>query len=114
MAFGFPAYHELEMPLPYAITDEWMRRAGAAAGLGQLLAVQTPRGYAWRGQVTMSLSSWGEEVTLTALDPQRLLVRSECALPTQCIDWGRNEKNVRRVVAAVLYVVGLGPPPPPR
>jgi hypothetical protein len=111
MAFGFPAYHEQELDLPYVITDEWIRRAGLAAGLGQLLAVTTPKGYGWRGHMTMSLASWGEEVTLTALAPQRLLVRSECAMPTQCLDWGRNEKNVKRVVAAVLYVVGLGPPP---
>jgi len=28
-------------------------------------------------------------------------LRSECALPTQVIDWGKNRQNVERIVEAL-------------
>ena len=45
----------------------------------------------------MSFSSWGEDinVTVTALQPSltQIFVYSECSMPTQFIDWGKNTDN---------------------
>ena len=48
----------------------------------------------------INLASWGEKitVTVTAVDSGVCVdVLSECALPTQIIDWGKNQKNVEAV-----------------
>lgn len=46
----------------------------------------------------VSMSSWGEDITvsLVALNPQTtsVTILSECSLPTQLVDWGKNKGNV--------------------
>ena len=50
----------------------------------------------------VSLTSWGENVTITVTPygaAQCVMhVRSECALPTQIVDWGKNGKNVNEIL----------------
>ena len=49
----------------------------------------------------VSFTSWGEEIqiTLTSTDGYHtnVMVRSECRLVTQIIDWGKNRENVDNV-----------------
>ena len=103
MAFGFPANHEEQLQLPGPITHEWVGYACHAVGWPvPPTCVPGPRGWTWRTSTGMSLASYGEDITIIAIGPDRLLVRSECALPTQCIDWGRNATNVRRIAEVLL------------
>ena len=50
----------------------------------------------------VSLTSWGENITitLTPYGPAQCVawVCSECSLPTQIVDWGKNSKNVNEIL----------------
>ena len=49
----------------------------------------------------VSFSSWGEKITVTLIDMMnyvRVDIYSECSLPTQIIDWGKNRENVHNVI----------------
>lgn len=50
---------------------------------------------------SVSLTSWGEKINikLTPIGENQtsVEVHSECALPTQVIDWGKNKENVRGI-----------------
>ena len=55
-------------------------------------------------RVPMSTSSWGERLTVTVspLDRgTRVTARSTCSFPLQIIDWGKNRRNVTRILARV-------------
>ena len=57
-----------------------------------------------QGKVSAGMRSWGENVQATiGYGPRGAVVtlRSECALPTQVIDWGKNRQNVERIVEAL-------------
>ncbi len=49
----------------------------------------------------ISLSSWGETVTIQitrmAENVTNMNVISECALPTQLVDWGKNTENINKI-----------------
>jgi hypothetical protein len=45
--------------------------------------------------------SWGEKITVRlAKSPggTEVVVRSQCKLPTQSLDWGKNERNVNQIL----------------
>ena len=48
-----------------------------------------------------TFTSWGEKITITlgrvGEASTSLSIFSECALPTQVIDWGKNRKNVHNI-----------------
>ncbi len=50
----------------------------------------------------VSMTSWGEKVTVMltpiAADRLRVDIYSECCMPTQIIDWGKNKKNVNKIL----------------
>ena len=105
MAFGFPAYHQEDVTLPYAITHDWVVYACQISGLGAARWAQAPTGGMWLVTSNASLMSWGETMTVTPLAPTVVRVRSECGLPTQCIDFGKNERNVKKLVQALWAAV---------
>ncbi|MBE6742513.1 MAG: zinc ribbon domain-containing protein [Ruminococcaceae bacterium] len=49
----------------------------------------------------VSFTSWGEQIRVT-LTPQGdntvIDVYSECSLPTQVVDWGKNKENTSRII----------------
>ena len=55
----------------------------------------------------MSFTSWGENITVAlspaGTDQTSVLVRSECALPTQIFDWGKNRKNVDSLIQYLSF-----------
>lgn len=54
-----------------------------------------------RGAYTVSLLSWGEDVTASIGFGQRgsvVTLTSESSMPTQVVDWGRNRRNVERIL----------------
>jgi len=48
-----------------------------------------------------SLFSWGENLHITVEDNGNVTIKSECAMPTQLIDWGRNKKIVHKIFATL-------------
>ena len=54
----------------------------------------------------ISFASWGENIKmdLYPCNEQQTVVEiiSECALPTQMIDWGRNKTNVNEILTYLL------------
>ena len=61
----------------------------------------TPTGVWYRIHHGASFTSWGEKITitLTVLGPEttQVHIHSECGLPTQIIDWGKNKQIVCNV-----------------
>jgi hypothetical protein len=56
------------------------------------------------GKSGMSLFSWGENMTVTIEDNGNVTIKSESAMPTQLIDWGRNKKMVHKIFASLATV----------
>ena len=50
-----------------------------------------------------TFSSWGEKITITVneISPvcTRVDIRSECGMPTQIVDWGKNRQNIAAIFA---------------
>src|SRR5262249_35999652 len=49
----------------------------------------------------ISFWSWGETMTVEVRKDSSVRVRSECAFPTQCFDWGKNQRNVNKFLGAL-------------
>lgn len=96
MAFGFPAYHETTIPdVP----------PGVDIGLSLMT---TLRELGWgpsfdANGITASTGAnqkgFGEKITVTLSDMKATKIRSECALPTKCMDGGKNQKNIETILA---------------
>ena len=92
MAFGFPAFHTEHYVARFANPD--LRRAAreTLAALSWSLREETYDSIV--GSTSINLLSWGEKVFITFLPGNAISVTSKCAMPTQCIDWGKNRSNV--------------------
>ncbi len=59
-------------------------------------------GVSFRFTNSVSLTSWGEEIIITITPDNsgalRVDISSECSMPTQIIDWGKNKENLNKVV----------------
>jgi hypothetical protein len=103
MAFGFPAYAEAvecydgcsRGELLDALDDalEALNWRADYLGLSSLTA-----------RVRMNYWSWGERLTIAVSD-EILHVRSECVLPTQCLDWGKNQRNVEQLFLLLAEIL---------
>jgi hypothetical protein len=94
MAFGFPAYavgsrnFSLEKSLTVsAVTDalEVLKWRCESVSADQVVA-----------KIRVNIFSWGEKLTVSVAKDGTVTARSEGVIPTQCIDWGKNERNVER------------------
>lgn len=47
-----------------------------------------------RAITRLSLWSWTEKIDIKVGDMGSVMVKSECSLPSQFIDWGKNKRNV--------------------
>ena len=72
------------------------------AGLNLVLKSENPNGTGvwFRIHHGATMTSWGEKITVT-LTPQGegtvVDIISECGMPTQIVDWGKNASNVNAV-----------------
>lgn len=53
----------------------------------------------------VTFTSWGEDINIL-LTPMgnnstQIFIRSECAMPTQIIDWGKNKDNVNTIYSVI-------------
>ena len=94
MSFAFPAFHEARLPgmLGATAVEAAMQRLGWSDIRRDAGAVT--------GKVSFNLWSFGETVTATPAAGY-LLLRSTCVMPTQCLDWGKNRRNVEALQAAL-------------
>lgn len=94
MTFAFPAFHE--MVLERAHTVESIEAAMRRSGWNSIQ--QTPTGASCA--VSFNIWSFGEKVEVTC-DASHTVLRSSCVWPTQCLDWGKNRRNLEMLVAAL-------------
>ena len=54
-------------------------------------------------KTSVSLASWGETVNLEVVEagPQQATVRVSSKVKAQLVDWGKNQKNIDRIFAAM-------------
>lgn len=100
MAFGFPAYH----------TERYSAGTGKSADL-RVAVRATLNALSWSireeasdrvvASTSVNIRSWGEKVLISFLPDNSISVTSKCALPTQCLDWGKNKANVGRFMAEI-------------
>jgi hypothetical protein len=97
VAFGFPAYH----------TEVFSEIARAADRRELALEALDLLGWPAREEsedtitasVGVSLWSWSEKLAIRILPNRGLSITSKCALPTQCIDYGKNKSNVQKLIS---------------
>lgn len=94
MTFAFPAFHE--HILSGAHTAEAVEAAMRKAGWQDI----RHQGSTVIGKVGLNIFSFGETVAIT-LAPGHAVFRSACRLPTQCLDWGKNRRNIDKLLAAL-------------
>jgi len=86
----------------YPVSDDYFRnklRSINTAGLNLVLKSEneTPTGVWYRIHHGTTFSSWGEKITVTLTRNDGgtgVDILSECGMPTQVVDWGKNRKNV--------------------
>lgn len=66
-----------------------------------------PTPLVFKANASASLASWGENILIDLSQPGWLFVESECAFPLQLVDWGKNRKNVNRVLDQLSSVTGV-------
>lgn len=78
-----------------------------------------PNQITFRFTTGVTFTSWGEivQITIAAIAPNQVLmsISSECAMPTQIVDWGKNGDNVTRIINYVNRNIGrytMAPPAP--
>lgn len=93
MAYGFPAYHEETLDLGKTQHDsqQLVMETLKLMGIGfSVLSSDT-----LEGKIPMTLFTGGDKVKIRVERDGKVWMRSECPLPTQCFDMGRNKRNVR-------------------
>ena len=102
MAFGFPAYHterydsQNGIDLRLATKEALARLSWSMREVGPMEILAS---------TNMNFRSWGEKVTIKFETARTILITSRCALPTQCLDWGKNKANVKRFLAVINQIV---------
>jgi hypothetical protein len=106
MAFGFPAYH----------TERFVGLASSGDPRGVVLSAlnslswpaHDQSGNVIHASSGMNFWSWGESISVEFLPGGELSITSQCALFTQCIDWGKNHSNVQALIAAIRKQMSTG------
>src|SRR3954466_15485986 len=103
MSFGFPAYStgtqrfNLSQPMLCELIGESLGRLG--------WHFERPTLNTFSARKRVNLLSWGEKIAVEVSHDGTVMIRSECLLPTQCIDWGKNKRNVDAFFDEVSRVV---------
>lgn len=58
-----------------------------------------------QAKTDFSMKSFGEKIHIQLNKDGFAAVKSECALPTQIISWGKNKKNVNRLLMMTTSVL---------
>jgi hypothetical protein len=105
MALGFPAYHEEDQQFEHSAEELLDAVEEALDALGWSFSY---KGRGLFGTTTpISFWSWGERIQIEVGRQGDVWVRSECALPTQCFDWGKNRRNVNKFLDQLETVLSF-------
>ena len=91
---AWTAQYEVKIPMPPLKIRTLLRDAFKNLGWEYLGEID---GRKWNAHVGWNWRSWGERVTVEVDGVERLVLRSRCNLKTQCIDWGKNRRNIHRL-----------------
>lgn len=100
MAFGFPAYHEEIINLNISKDDSQKIILKAFKSLNIPFSVKDE--YTITSSTPTSILSFGFNISLRILEDGSIFIKSSCALPTQCIDFGTNQENVSKIKSAII------------
>jgi len=84
--------------------------AGALGSMSVKDVVWLPNGLQVSCKTSAGMQSWGEKVTVSITPAGEVRVWSECAMPTQLVDWGKNGQNCSQIlslVASQLYAASV-------
>ena len=99
MAFGFAAYcsKDYSCPIPGVNLRVLVRKAVRALSwkikedsYEQIITSKS-----------MNLWTYGETIRIRFLSNTSVSIHSKCSMPTQCIDWGQNKRNVMRLIRKI-------------
>jgi hypothetical protein len=94
MTFGFPAYAVDEMRFElasYRMTETVLKTLEALSWRCESVSPDEIV-----AKISANIFSWGERLRVRVAEDGTVTARSESVLPTQCIDWGKNRRNVLR------------------
>ncbi len=98
MAFGFPAYHEETLQLGLSKVQSQNLTLSVLKKLNYPFSVKDENTIS--GTFPGFFLSMGYRFTILVLDDGSIFIRSTCPLPTQCFDFGVNQKNVESLIKA--------------
>ena len=108
------AVDERIIDLPIELIIGRMRTVGSESNFALRSENPTPTGVWFRVHHGVSFTSWGEKitVTLTPMGQQtKVNIYSECGMPTQIVDYGKNRKVVNYLFDFIMRP-GYGQPAP--
>lgn len=109
MSFGFPAYHKQLFSNSNPRVDLEFCAKYAVQTLGWKVKMTHDHGFS--AGTSMTIWSWGENILVMMLSPNQMEVKSECILPTQCIDFGQNRRVVEKYLREVQRHINDGVSP---
>ncbi len=106
MSFGFPASYETIMSEIPAGTDIPRSLGSALARIGWK---PTPITNGFRASTSLSMGSLGEKIIVDILPNKTLRIRSKSAFFLQCFDFGKNQRNVQKLIQELpRHIVSTG------
>ena len=102
MSFGFPAYSNSSRH--FKLDEQTLADAVSETLRVLRWPYQNPSSNKFVAQISVSLWSWGERLSVDIAHDGTVTARSECAFPIQCIDWGTNSRNVRSFFDALSRI----------
>ena len=104
MAFGFPAYHEetIDLEIP---RNEIISFLKPIIGSLSWAIIEYTENHMKVISNTGLLESDPQYITITILPSGSTHVRSQCSIFTQCFDWGKNKKNVHKLLSEINRIL---------
>ncbi|HEX8289643.1 MAG TPA: hypothetical protein VF556_16790 [Pyrinomonadaceae bacterium] len=105
MAFGFPAYaiDNQNLNVDSATLRSAVRDAFSALGW----SYETIDSNTFIARIPFSFFSWGERLTISFTEDGAIEAKSEGILATQCIDWGKNKRNIKMFFSQLAQTTPL-------
>ena len=100
MAFGFPAYHEetIDLEIP---RNEIISFLKPIVGSLSWAIIEYTENHIKVISNTGLFEEYGQYITITILPSGSIHVRSNNSVFLQCFDWGKNKKNVHKLLSAI-------------
>ena len=76
--------------------------------IGATISYVDPHSCIFVASRKVSMTSWGETITISPFRTSKgcsLRIKSECSLPTQLIDWGKNNENIKNFSFALSKIL---------